>query len=123
MGSAISSQGATLMFILFTYLLIVRALRYRRMRRLEQSFGYGTRKPLGDMTLDDAAAILLELSEMEFPFSFLNSTQFALFRVRDGKPRRGIASRVLCLVADEPPDLWHPHSIRSSCLHQSDHVT
>ncbi|ERF71138.1 hypothetical protein EPUS_08933 [Endocarpon pusillum Z07020] len=83
MGSAVSSRGATLVFILFTYLLIVRALRYRRMKKLEHSFGYGTRKPLGEMTLDDAAAILLELSEMEFPFSFLNSTQFALFRVRD----------------------------------------
>ena len=95
MGSVVSSRGATLVFIFFIYLLVVRALRYRRMKRLERSFGYGTRKALGEMTLDDAAAILLELSEMEFPFSFLNSTVFTLFRVRHVNPRRGIASYVL----------------------------
>lgn len=81
MGSHAFSWFSMLVFILLAYGLLVRGLRFRRMKELQRSFGYTSRKSLGKMTFDDAAAIHLELSEMEFPFSFLNSTEFALFRV------------------------------------------
>ncbi|OAP64973.1 hypothetical protein AYL99_00945 [Fonsecaea erecta] len=80
MTSLTPTQSLALAIGCIAYLLIVRALRFQRRDALLCRFGYGTVKPMGAMTFEDAASIHHELAEMEFPFSFLNSMEFALFR-------------------------------------------
>ncbi|KAI8165739.1 Mycophenolic acid synthesis protein B [Colletotrichum sp. SAR 10_70] len=62
------------------YLLLVRFLRYRRRDDLQKRFPYKTREEMASMSLSDAAAIIRELSEQEFPTIFYTSVSFALFK-------------------------------------------
>jgi hypothetical protein len=68
------------------YLLLVRALRYRRrngfLRNFAKKYGSYDREALQNMTLDDAWPILRDLTELEFPSIFSASVFFALFKVR-----------------------------------------
>jgi len=79
--NSLPTRNLLCILVILGYTVVARLLRYRRRDALLHRFGYGSSKPLGAMTLEDAASIYHELSEMEFPFSFLNSTEFALFRV------------------------------------------
>ncbi|KAJ5018256.1 Mycophenolic acid synthesis protein B [Colletotrichum sp. SAR 10_99] len=63
-----------------SYLLLVRFLRYRRRDDLQKRFPYKTREEMASMSLSDAAAIIRELSEQEFPTIFYTSVSFALFK-------------------------------------------
>lgn len=64
-----------------SYLLLVRFLRYRRRDDFQKRYPYKTREEMASMSLSDAAAIIRELSEQEFPTIFYTSISFALFKV------------------------------------------
>ena len=69
------------------YLVLVRALRYRRRDHLQYSFNYPTRASYARMTIEDAHAIQLALARLEFPQTFTNSVFFALFKVWHSRRR------------------------------------
>lgn len=64
-----------------SYLVLVRALRYRRRDDIQRRFPYRTREEMVSMSLSEAASIVRELSEQEFPSVFYTSVSFALFKV------------------------------------------
>jgi len=66
--------------LIVTYLLLVRLLRYRGLRRIQREYNYRTRSSLATMTNDDAWNIQKYIMEQEFPFTSEKALQFALFR-------------------------------------------
>ncbi|KAI9771737.1 MAG: hypothetical protein M1839_002751 [Geoglossum umbratile] len=66
--------------IALAYLSTVRLLRHKRMRDMQRKFGYTTRESLARMTLDDAWAIQVQLSTLEFPWTYGIAVFFALFK-------------------------------------------
>lgn len=79
------SSSATILLGLLavsvTYLIIVRMLRFGRIERLQRHYNYRTRAALAHMTDHEAWEIQRAMSQLEFPFTFEKSLQFALFRV------------------------------------------
>lgn len=67
--------------LLVGYPLVIGALRYRRLRQLHQKYPYKTREDMAKMTDEDAFEIQKTVAQFEFPFMFIKSLQFALFRV------------------------------------------
>ncbi|GAM41548.1 hypothetical protein TCE0_042r14749 [Talaromyces pinophilus] len=65
---------------LAAYVLLVRSLRYRRIRQLEAHYNYRTRASMAKMTDHEAWEIQRAMAQYEFPFSIEKSLQFALFR-------------------------------------------
>jgi hypothetical protein len=63
------------------YPLLVSALRFRRMKQIQKQFDFPTRESMANMTDDQAWKILLGVLQLEFPFMYTTSLQFALFRV------------------------------------------
>ncbi|KAJ5391538.1 hypothetical protein N7509_007028 [Penicillium cosmopolitanum] len=66
--------------LLLGYPLIARVLRYRRLRQLHRDYPYKTRADMAKMTDDHAFQIQKTVAQLEFPFIFIKSLQFALFR-------------------------------------------
>ena len=66
---------------LAAYVLLVRSLRYRRIRQLEAHYNYRTRASMAKMTDHEAWEIQRAMAQYEFPFTVEKSLQFALFRV------------------------------------------
>ena len=67
--------------LLPAYLILVSLLRFRHARWLHQKYHYPTRESFSRMTDNDACEIQKILVQLEFPFFYLKSLQFALFRV------------------------------------------
>ena len=67
--------------LLAGYPLVIGALRYRRMRQLHRDYPYKTREDMAKMTDEEAFHIQKTVAQLEFPFMFIKSLQFALFRV------------------------------------------
>ncbi|KAI5928172.1 hypothetical protein F4810DRAFT_647277 [Camillea tinctor] len=67
-----------------SYLLLVRALRYRRrdgwLRDFKRKYGSCDRESLRNMTVEDAWVILRDMTELEFPTFFSVSVFFALLK-------------------------------------------
>ena len=72
------------------YPLLTTSLRYRRRRKLHQQFHYPTRESMAQMTDKDAFEIQKAVAQLEFPFMFIKSLQFALFRVDPPSSSPGI---------------------------------
>lgn len=69
-------------FAISSYLLLVRCLRYRRAEKIKAGWGNGPgKRPLSNMTGEDAFKILLELQELEFPAAFHKARAVALLKV------------------------------------------
>ncbi|KAI9764604.1 MAG: hypothetical protein M1840_008334 [Geoglossum simile] len=66
--------------VVLAYLTAVRLLRYRRMRDIQRKYSYTTRESFSRMTLDDAWAVQVELSTLEFPRIYGVAIFFALFK-------------------------------------------
>lgn len=66
-----------------SYPLLTNALRYQRLRRLHKQYNYPTRESMAKMTDEEAFQIQKTVAQLEFPFMFIKSLQFALFRVRE----------------------------------------
>ncbi|RAL10484.1 uncharacterized protein BO97DRAFT_394269 [Aspergillus homomorphus CBS 101889] len=69
-------------FVLATtsYVILASLLRFRRVKWMHTRYNYPTRESFARMTDDDAWAIQKAMLELEFPFFYLKSLQFALFR-------------------------------------------
>lgn len=67
---------------LISYVSLVALLRYRRRNQIQQKFNYGSKR----MTDEEAWEILWDLSNLEFPFTYLQALQFALFKVSNYYP-------------------------------------
>lgn len=87
---SMSELALYISLILGAYVLLVRSLRYRRIRQLEAHYNYRTRASMAKMTDHEAWEIQRAMAQYEFPFTVEKSLQFALFRV--GTPLR--------------PDVW-----------------
>lgn len=68
--------------LLLGYPLLIRALRYQRVNSLPKKYNYPTRESMAKMTDEEAFQIQKAVAQLEFPFIFIKSLQFALFRVR-----------------------------------------
>ena len=68
------------LLLLILYPLICALLRNDRLRTTLETFPYTTRRTFGSMTDKDAMLIQQVMGELEFPFTFEKSLQFALFR-------------------------------------------
>ncbi|PYI04552.1 67 kDa myosin-cross-reactive antigen family protein [Aspergillus sclerotiicarbonarius CBS 121057] len=67
--------------LLLSYLLLVSALRFQRVRQLRRQYShYATRASLAQMTDHDAWAIQKNILQLEFPATSIKALQFALFR-------------------------------------------
>ncbi|KAJ5096468.1 hypothetical protein NUU61_005824 [Penicillium alfredii] len=66
--------------LLFVYPVVTTSLRFRRRHQLHQQYPYPTRESLARMTDEDAFEIQKTVAQLEFPFMFIKSLQFALFR-------------------------------------------
>lgn len=67
---------------LIGYPILVSLFRFRRRQSLQERYNFPTRESLARMTDDQAWEIQRELAQLEFPFIYVKSLQFALFRVR-----------------------------------------
>lgn len=68
--------------VLAVYPVLTSLLRFRRVRKLQQKYSqYSTREVLARMTDRDAWEIQKVIAQLEFPFMYIKSLQFALFRV------------------------------------------
>ena len=67
---------------LIGYPILVSLFRFRRRQSLQERYNFPTRESLARMTDDQAWEIQKELAQLEFPFIYVKSLQFALFRVR-----------------------------------------
>ena len=68
--------------LLLGYPLLIRTLRYQRVNNLPKKYDYPTRESMANMTDEEAFQIQKAVAQLEFPFIFIKSLQFALFRVR-----------------------------------------
>lgn len=68
--------------IFASYALLCNILRFRRRDGLVKKYGYHGRASMAKMTTTEAQEILLTLSELEFPTTYMTCLEFALFKVR-----------------------------------------
>lgn len=81
--SVVSSSWKSIALTLFLgYVLLCRALRYRREASMRRHFGYPDRASLAKMTTEDAQLIMRDLLTLEFPQFAVTALQFGLFKVR-----------------------------------------
>jgi hypothetical protein len=65
----------------FGYVLLCRALRFRRLRQKEALYPYKNRESFAKMTTQHAYEIQKYLITVEFPFTAQKALEFALFRL------------------------------------------
>ncbi|GAD98662.1 hypothetical protein AOR_1_536074 [Paecilomyces variotii No. 5] len=65
---------------LIAYPTIVSLLRFRRLKKLHKKYHYPTRESMTRMTDNEAWEIQKAIAQLEFPFMYIKSLQFALFR-------------------------------------------
>ena len=65
-----------------SYVVLVRAHRYRRMEAIREPFARGNR-PLSSMTTLEAHQIIAQLQELEFPSAFAKARRIALLKVSE----------------------------------------
>jgi hypothetical protein len=85
-GKAITSQSLPYTAgLLLAWPVITISLRYRRLHQLHKKYDYPTRSSMAKMTDEEAFQIQKQVAQLEFPFMFIKSLQFALFRVNKPK--------------------------------------
>lgn len=117
--------------VITAYVLAVRALRYRRRDGFQRRFPqYKTREEMASLPLSDAASIMRELSEREFPITFYTSVSFALFKVsQEARSSAEIGPRAkpsadvwdsddLQALGSYQPAFRRSHSIKTSDRHR-----
>lgn len=73
--------------LLLAWPVVTISLRFQRLRQMHKKYDYPTRESMAKMTDDDAFNIQKTIAQLEFPFMFIKSLQFALFRVKRPKPQ------------------------------------
>lgn len=105
-----SKPAIYILLTLGAYVLLVRSLRYRRIRQLEAHYNYSTRASMAKMTDHEAWEIQRAMAQYEFPFTVEKSLQFALFRVCSLPP---FSLGILCFVGTNMlTDIWHPDNLK-----------
>ncbi|KAJ5793977.1 hypothetical protein N7457_000576 [Penicillium paradoxum] len=66
--------------LLLAWPVVTISLRFQRLRKLQKKYDYPTRESLAKMTDEEAFEIQKQTAQLEFPFMFIKSLQFALFR-------------------------------------------
>ncbi|KAJ5950355.1 uncharacterized protein N7479_008768 [Penicillium vulpinum] len=66
--------------LLLAWPVVTTTLRYQRLRKLQKQYDYSTRESMSKMTDEEAFQIQKQVAQLEFPFMFIKSLQFALFR-------------------------------------------
>ncbi|KAJ5360755.1 hypothetical protein N7517_009946 [Penicillium concentricum] len=66
--------------LLVAWPVVTTSLRFQRLRNLHKQYDYPTRESLSKMTDEEAFQIQKQVAQLEFPFIFIKSLQFALFR-------------------------------------------
>ncbi|CAI7631841.1 unnamed protein product [Penicillium bialowiezense] len=66
--------------LLLAWPVVTISLRFQRLRQIHKEYDYPTRESMATMTDDDAFNIQKKVAQLEFPFMFTKSLQFALFR-------------------------------------------
>ena len=67
--------------LIFSYSMLCRFLRFRRMKQKHAQYPYKTPESFANMTADDAYEIVKYTFSLEFPFTMEKAAQFALFRL------------------------------------------
>lgn len=67
--------------LLLVWPVITTSLRFQRLRKTHNYYNYPTRESMAKMTDEEAFRIQKQIAQLEFPFMFIKSLQFALFRV------------------------------------------
>jgi hypothetical protein len=67
--------------LLLAWPVVASTLRNQRARNLKKQYPYPTRASMSKMTDEHAFQIQKQVAQLEFPFMFIKSLQFALFRV------------------------------------------
>lgn len=111
--------------LIFSYSLLCRFLRFRRMKQKHAQYPYKTPESFANMTADDAYEIAKYTFSLEFPFTTEKAAQFALFRlVVVSKPPQ---PPFLVLITRKTPGrtVFHPLAsffVRpNNCLNQRQH--
>lgn len=102
--------------LILGYPLLIRILRYQRRDSLHEKYNYPTRESMAKMTDEEAYQIQKQVAQLEFPFMFIKSLQFALFRVRPVLPlsyRPRSFDRILSLTY-RYIDIRHPLNLNPS---------
>ena len=79
-GNGLVLTWSSVAILLLCYVVLVRSLRYRRRDTIRSSFRRGAR-PLSSMTTNEAYAIMSDLQELEFPYSFGKARTISLLKV------------------------------------------
>ncbi|KAJ5816025.1 hypothetical protein N7447_008258 [Penicillium robsamsonii] len=66
--------------LLVAWPVVTITLRFQRLRNLYKQYDYPTRESMSKMTDEEAFQIQKQVAQLEFPFMFIKSLQFALFR-------------------------------------------
>lgn len=66
---------------LLVWPVITISLRFQRLNKTQKHYDYPTRESMAKMTDEEAFSIQKQIAQLEFPFMFIKSLQFALFRV------------------------------------------
>ncbi|KAJ6143810.1 hypothetical protein N7471_003263 [Penicillium samsonianum] len=66
--------------LLVAWPVVTTTLRFQRLRKLHKQYAYPTRESMSKMTDEEAFQIQKQVAQLEFPFIFIKSLQFALFR-------------------------------------------
>ncbi|KAI2733497.1 hypothetical protein CBS147332_512 [Penicillium roqueforti] len=66
--------------LLIAWPVVTTSLRFQRLRKLHKQYAYPTRESMSKMTDEEAFQIQKQVAQLEFPFIFIKSLQFALFR-------------------------------------------
>ncbi|CAI7613282.1 unnamed protein product [Penicillium glandicola] len=66
--------------LLLAWPVVTTTLRFQRLRKLHKQYAYPTRESMSKMTDEEAFQIQKQIAQFEFPFIFIKSLQFALFR-------------------------------------------
>jgi hypothetical protein len=67
--------------LLLAWPVVASTLRNQRVRNLKTQYPYPNRAAMSNMTDEHAFQIQRQVAQLEFPFMFIKSLQFALFRV------------------------------------------
>ncbi|KAJ5852302.1 uncharacterized protein N7529_011687 [Penicillium soppii] len=82
-GRAITASSQLLPYtagLLLAWPVVTITLRFQRLRKLHKQYDYPTRESMAKMTDEEAFQIQKQVAQLEFPFMFIKSLQFALFR-------------------------------------------
>jgi hypothetical protein len=89
-GRAITASSQLLPYtagLLLAWPVVTITLRFQRLRKLHKQYDYPTRESMAKMTDEEAFQIQKQVAQLEFPFMFIKSLQFALFRVQNPESR------------------------------------